>query len=243
MSNLSETRDAPDRSVIITLDGPAGVGKTTAARGLSDKLGFLFLDTGALYRAVAVHLLRCGVSPDTQTVPPTVLDSLDLRVDTDIGAMRVYLKDEEIGPLIRAEEISAAASKFSALKEVREALLAIQRTTASQHNTVAEGRDMGTVVFPYADVKFFLTADLTERARRRYKELSNKGLSVDSFKVEEDMRERDERDARRTYAPLVKADDAVCINTTRLPAERVLECLLEHIARMGFSALHDTRST
>ncbi|MDQ1240570.1 MAG: CMP/dCMP kinase, partial [Thermodesulfobacteriota bacterium] len=161
MVNCAKSEDEPSRSVIITLDGPAGVGKTTAARGLSDKLRFLFLDTGALYRAVAVHLLRCGISPNTQTVPPTAIDSLDLRVDMGIGAMRVYLNDEEIGPLIRAEEISAAASKFSALKEVREALLAIQRTTADQHNTVAEGRDMGTVVFPYADVKFFLTADLT----------------------------------------------------------------------------------
>ncbi|MDQ1239838.1 MAG: CMP/dCMP kinase, partial [Thermodesulfobacteriota bacterium] len=210
---------------------------------LSDKLRFLFLDTGALYRAVAVHLLRCGISPDTQTVPPTVLDSLDLRVDMGIGAMRVYLNNEEIGPLIRAEEISAAASKFSALKEVREALLVIQRTTADQHNTVAEGRDMGTVVFPYADVKFFLTADLTERARRRYGELSNKGLSVEVFKVEEDMRERDERDESRVYAPLVKADDAVCIDTTRLAAEQVLQRLLEHIARMRFSALNGIRST
>jgi len=243
MSCTTSSEGASGRPVIITLDGPAGVGKTTAARALSDRIGFLFLDTGALYRAVAMHLLRHGVSPDSAAVPADLLGSMDLRADMGIGAMRLYLGQEEITSEIRTEEISAAASQFSALREVRETLLEIQRETADRHDTVAEGRDMGSVVFPYADIKFFLTADLTERARRRYEELKHKGLAADAAKVEEDMRRRDERDATRSNAPLVRADDAVCIDTTVLAAEEVLECLLIHIEQRGIPSGHRERST
>ncbi len=156
----SQSHPSAARSRIITIDGPAGVGKTTAARTLSKKIGFLLLDTGALYRAVALHLVREGVSPDSLSVPREKLFSLDLKIEENVGDMLIYLQGEEISPYIRTEETAVAASKFSALPEVREFLLPLQRETARRQNTVAEGRDMGTVVFPDADLKFFFRGRL-----------------------------------------------------------------------------------
>lgn len=217
------------RSRIITIDGPAGVGKTTAAKNLSIRIGFLFLDTGALYRAIALHLLRHGLSQDVVAVPLEHLAPLDLRIEANIGGMRLYLNGEDITFRIRDEEISDAASKFSALAQVRRFLLPLQRDIARRQDTVAEGRDMGTVVFPEADLKFFLTADLQERARRRWMELMSRGSNVLQQDVETDIRSRDERDAGRLNAPLMRPGDAICIDTTDLSADEVVEQLLLHV--------------
>ncbi len=229
----SQSHPQANRSRIITIDGPAGVGKTTAARTLSRKIGFLLLDTGALYRAIALHLLREGVSEDSRSVPEDKLMSVDLRIEENVGNMLIYLQGEEISSRIRTEEIAVAASKFSALTEVRQFLLPLQRQTARQQDTVAEGRDMGTVVFPDADLKFFLSADLRERARRRYRELVLSGANVSPEEVAADVRSRDERDATRIVAPLVRPKDAISIDTTHLTPEGVLEQLLFHLREIG----------
>jgi len=228
MESHSKPRVAGSR--IVTIDGPAGVGKTTAAKALSLKIGFLFLDTGALYRAVALHLLRDGLSQDIASVPLHTLASMDLRIEVRVGGMILYLQGEDVTSDIRTEEISEAASKFSALAEVRRFLLPLQRETAHRHDTVAEGRDMGTVVFPDADLKFFLTADLQERAHRRYLELTNRGSKVLQEDVEADIRSRDDRDASRDNAPLMRPREAICIDTTHLTADGVVEELLLHLA-------------
>lgn len=229
----SQAHHPAARSRIITIDGPAGVGKTTAARTLSKKIGFLLLDTGALYRALALHLLREGVSQDSQSVPRERLISLDLRIEENVGDMLIYLHGEEISSCIRTEEIAVAASKFSALPEVRQFLLPLQRETARRQDTVAEGRDMGTVVFPDADVKFFLTADLRERAQRRYRELLRGGARATPEEVEADIRSRDERDATRVAAPLARPKDAISIDTTHLTPEAVVQQLLFHLTERG----------
>jgi cytidylate kinase len=156
--------------IVITLDGPAGAGKSTMARALARELGYLLLDTGALYRATALHLVRSGVRPGG-TVPAAALEALDLRVEPGVGSMRVFLGDEDVSGVIRDESVSRAASIFSTRPEVRRRLLDLQRRIAEGGGVVAEGRDMGTVVFPDADLKLFITAPLDERARRRFDEL------------------------------------------------------------------------
>ncbi len=223
------------RSRIITIDGPAGVGKTTVAKSLSSRIGFLFLDTGALYRATALGLLRSGVSQDSSSVSEKMLTSLKLRIEVNVGGMNLCLQGEDVTHQIRTEEISAAASKFSALPEIRRFLLPIQREIASRQDTVAEGRDMGTVVFPNADLKFFLTADLRERAYRRFLELISKGCQVIQQEVEADIKSRDERDAGRANAPLLRPKDAICIDTTNMRPEAVVQQLLLHLAKKGIA--------
>jgi cytidylate kinase len=221
-----------DSGNVITIDGPAGAGKSTIARALAEKLGFFFLDTGALYRAVALHLLRSGVNPEEEVVPDDALKGIDLRVASGTGRMNVFLGDEDVSERIRDESTGEAASIFSAGPEVRRALLDLQRSLAAGagRGVVAEGRDMGTVVFPHAAVKFFLTADLRERAKRRHAELREKGASPPLEEILTDMRARDRRDESRSRSPLVQAPDAVVVDTTALSPDRVLQVLLDHVA-------------
>ena len=217
--------------LIVTIDGPAGAGKSTIARELAQKLGFLLLDTGALYRATALYLVRSGVNPDEGTVPDDVLKRIDLRVEPGVGTMRVFLGDEDISQTIRGESVGDAASRFSAKPEVRRALLDLQRSLAAGRRVVAEGRDMGTVVFPDAAIKFFLTADLEERASRRFRELLERDASSPPLEeILADMRARDGRDESRHQSPLMRASDAVVVDTTALSPGRVLQVLLDHVA-------------
>jgi cytidylate kinase len=217
--------------VVITIDGPAGAGKSTAAGLLAAELGFCLLDSGALYRVLALHLLRRGVSPDAETVHPDALAAVNVRIMPRVGAMAVFLGDEDVSADIRKETIGAAASLFSARPEVRRALIGLQRSAVDSCNIVAEGRDMGTVVFPGAPIKFFLTAALNERALRRYLELSGRGLPADREVVAADMEERDRRDVTRAEAPLVRAPDAVLVDTTGMTAHAVLATLVDHVRR------------
>jgi cytidylate kinase len=207
----------------VTVDGPAAAGKSTVARLLSNRLGFALLDSGALYRGLALHLVRNKVGRDSGVVPQELLDSLDLRPEPGIGFMKLFLGSEDVTELIRDESIGDAASRFSALREVRSAVLDLQRRIGSQWNLVAEGRDMGTVVFPDAPIKFFLTADPEERAKRRHLELADRGDSSELRQVRSHMRQRDMRDRSRTTAPLVEAEDAVVIDTTGLSPEEVVD--------------------
>lgn len=227
----TEQRDERVRPLVVTIDGPAGAGKSTAARMLARRLEYFLLDTGALYRACAAHLLWWGVSPDAQRVPEAALDALDIRVEPQSASMKVFLGDEDVSDRIRIEAISSAASRFSAKTEVRSALLEIQRSAAAGGGVVAEGRDMGTVVFPDADVKFFLTADIEERSRRRYAELVERGEEASLGEVRRDMEARDRRDEERSAAPLVPASDAVIVNSSHLDAESVVEFMAGVVAR------------
>lgn len=218
------------RFLVITIDGPAGVGKTTSARLLSEGLGFCLLDSGAIYRVMALHLMRNGLLPNSEPVPEPILKSLDLRIEFHVGSMKVHLGGEDVTDIIREQRIGTVASQFSAQIEVRRALLDLQRSASSKWNLVAEGRDMGTVVFPDAKVKFFLTADLEERSRRRYLELVNKGEQTQLSLVKREIHSRDQRDESRQESPLVRPDDAIPIDTTLMDPEEVLECMMSHVA-------------
>jgi len=211
--------DAPAKRscrIVIAIDGPAGAGKSTMARLLAQHLGFFVLDSGALYRVMALHLLRRGVSPDCDIVSEADLQALDLVIQPEVGLMRLFLGSEDVTGLIREERIGICASRFSAKPEVRRALLDLQRQAALKWDLVAEGRDMGSVVFPHAQAKFFLTADLTIRSKRRHLELVARGENTELNTVVSTMRSRDLRDESRQESPLVMAPDAIRIDTTHL---------------------------
>jgi len=222
--------------VVVAIDGPAGAGKSTLARMLAKSLGFFLLDTGALYRVMALHLSRLGVNPDAEVIEDNALTSLNVRVEPEVAGMKLFLDHEEVSSLIRDEQVGNLASRFSARPEVRRALLDLQRSVGARADLVAEGRDMGTVVFPDARVKFFLTADPEQRAQRRYRELLERGQEVDWQDVREEMRARDQRDESRREAPLFPAKDAVVVDTTGLSPDMVLKLMLEHI-RSCFGSL------
>ena len=216
--------------ITVTIDGPAAAGKSTVARLLAQRLGFALLDSGALYRALALHLIRCGTSPDASSIPEEALDSLDLRIEPGVGSMKIFLGSQDVTGIIREESVGEAASKFSARPEIREVLLKIQREAGLQWNLVSEGRDMGTVVFPGAQVKFFLTADPEERSKRRYLEVTKRGDNPDFKKIDSEMRRRDHRDESRQTSPLVKAESAIVVNSTGLDPNEVVDLMAAKIA-------------
>jgi CMP/dCMP kinase len=212
--------------MIVTMDGPAGSGKSTAARQLARRLGFAFLDTGAMYRAVAYASLERNLPLDDEAAVGNLARSLRMAFDGD----RLIVNDNDVSDRLRTTEVTSAASRVAVLPVVREALVKLQREAARGKNMVTEGRDQGTVVFPKAGCKFFLTADPKERARRRALELEEQGQTVDLAEVLHQILERDERDASRDIAPLKPAEDALIIDTTSLELEEVL-ARLEQIVR------------
>ncbi|HLW64935.1 MAG TPA: (d)CMP kinase [Gemmataceae bacterium] len=217
--------------MIITIDGPAGSGKSSAAKALAQRLGFEMLDTGATYRAVALAIMRAGIDLGDEKHLRRLLSTLHI----EMPPQRVLINREDITAAIRTPEVSALASKVAAIGIVREYLVGLQRAIAAGRNMICEGRDQGTVVFPDAACKFFITADRVERARRRWKELLAKGSSatLDSVLAEQD--ERDQRDASRDHSPLRPAEDAIVIDTTLLTLEQVLD-LMERKIRPCLSA-------
>ena len=211
----------------IAIDGPAGAGKSTLARRLAEKLGFLYVDTGAIYRTVALAVLRAGIDPADAARGVPLLGGLDIRMSYGgDGVQRMYLAGEDVSEAIREHRVSSAASKASALPEVRAFLLDFQRRQAQEHDVVMDGRDIGTVVLPDADVKIFLTAAPETRAERRLLELEQRGQAADFNTVLRDIRERDHQDETRPVAPLKRAEDAALLDTTRLNLEQSLEGLL-----------------
>lgn len=220
----------PERPLVITIDGPAGAGKTTISRALAERLGYRYVDTGALYRGVAVAARQHGIAPDDLEGLATLCHRLELDfVKTDNG-LRLHLDGRDVTDQIRSPEITMLASAVSAQPVVRDCLLRLQRTLGAARAVVFEGRDMGTVVFPQADVKFFLTADLSTRAKRRFAEMG--GVSGPPLeKVTADMAQRDHNDSARDVAPLRPADEAVFIDSTHLDIDAVIDAMMAHIRR------------
>jgi len=214
------------KRLIIAIDGPAAAGKSTAGKALAARLGYTYLDTGALYRAVAWLAEREGLVDSPGPVLGALVRKADIRLEGDPQRPRVLVESRDVSAEIRTERVSQLSSKLSAVPEVRGALLALQRRLGEGGGVVMDGRDIGTVIFPDADVKFFVSASPVARARRRYAELRAKGVDADPEKVLVELEERDRRDSGRKYAPLKTADDAMSIDTTDLDPEAVLARLL-----------------
>ena len=225
MTPKAESRQGK-HGLIIAIDGPAGVGKSTVARLLAQRLGYLYLDTGALYRAVAWKVRDAGLSPDDRPAIAALLPETTLHMACGPEQAHVLLDGRDITGELRTPAVTALASIVSAIPVVREWLLPVQRQIGAEGCVVAEGRDIGTRVFPEAGVKFFLDADPDIRATRRHRELVAAGHSVQLDQTKRDLTGRDDRDRTRTVAPLTPAPDAECIDTSRIPAEMVVEHMM-----------------
>ncbi len=219
----------------IAIDGPAGAGKSSLSKLLAKELSYIYVDTGALYRAIGLKFSRLGFDTELNGDIDTILEDTMLDIRFIDGAQRVFLDGEDVSDDIRTPTASMMASAVSARPVVREFLLGMQRRLAANNNVVMDGRDIGTVILPNAQVKIFLTADVKVRAERRYKELIEKGQTVDFNEVLEDMKLRDYNDSHRAIAPLKQADDAVLADTTNLSFEESLALLIK-IVKEGISA-------
>ena len=211
---------------VIAIDGPSASGKGTVAKLVAQRLGFHYLDSGALYRLVALAALKCGIDSSDELALARLTQSLDVRFEGD----NVYLNQKLVTDLIRSEQVSAAASKLAALPAVRQALLRRQRAFRRPPGLVADGRDMGSVVFSDAMLKIYLIADSGERARRRYKQLIEKGMDANMTTLLQDIEARDERDSARAVAPLQKSGDASVLDTTGLTIDAAVEQVLARYA-------------
>lgn len=215
--------------MIIAIDGPSGAGKSTLAKKLAANLGFIYLDTGAMYRALALKILRQGVDLADDQKLAELVNSTSVDLQCDRAELKVLLDGRNVASEIRTPAVSQMASKASALKLVRDRMLELQRRLGDRGSVVAEGRDIGTVVFPDAQVKIFLSASAAERARRRCAELRAAGQPVDLDVTLREIEERDQRDSERALAPLRKADDALVIDSSNSTADEVAACVLAEI--------------
>ena len=213
----------------VAIDGPAGAGKSTIARAAAKELGFIYVDTGALYRAVGVYCLRKGITTTDADGVGSVLGEIKVELKFIDGVQHVYLNGDDVSTEIRLPEASMAASNVSAIPSVRAFLFDLQRDIASKNNCIMDGRDIGTVVLPNAKVKIFLTADPEERAMRRFKELEEKGSKVTYQEVLDDLKVRDYNDSHREIAPLKPAEDSVIVNTTGYTLEESINKIIDTI--------------
>jgi cytidylate kinase len=220
----------PARQLIVTIDGPAGAGKSTVARQLAERLGYLYLDTGALYRAVAWKVRSAGVNPEDGTAVSALLPEMRVSMDRRGDGVCVTVDGQDVTDELRSPEISTMASLVSAIPAVREWLLPVQRQVGHMGGVVAEGRDLGTRVFPAADAKFFLDADVNTRAGRRQQDLAGAARSVPLERTKQEIETRDQRDRSRAIAPLIPAEDAEVIDSTSLTVEQVIDRMMGKIA-------------
>jgi cytidylate kinase len=217
------------KKLIIAIDGPSGAGKSTAGKKLATQLHYLYIDTGAMYRAVALRALEAQIDLKDEEKVTALVAMTPIRLTGSPEELKVYIQDRDVTLAIRRPEVSQAASIVSSISGVRRALVAQQRRLGENGGVVLDGRDIGTHVFPQADIKFFLQADLYERARRRNLEEGQRGERHSLDETLQNITERDKRDSQRTYAPLRPADDAIQLNTSQLSPAQVVEKMLEHI--------------
>ena len=216
-------------NINVAIDGPSGAGKSTISKEVSKKLGFIYVDTGALYRSIALYVYNNKIDPDDVVAVSKSLSDISIRFDYIESEQHVFLNDADVSSDIRVHAISEYASKVSAIKEVRDYLLFMQRDIASKNNIIMDGRDIGTVVLPDATLKIFLTASAEVRAKRRFDELCQKGQTVEFDTVLNDIIERDKRDMERAVAPLKKADDAVLVDTSDCSFDESVEIICDLI--------------
>lgn len=207
----------------IAIDGPAGAGKSTIARRAAKELNFIYVDTGAMYRTIALGLLRRGTDIEEEAALLKALDEIEVSIGYEDGEQQMYLNGEKVSSLIRTEEVSSMASKSSAKPQVRAKLTDLQQGMAAREDVLMDGRDIGTVILPNAQLKVFLTASVETRAKRRYLEMQAKGAECTLEEIEKDIAERDHRDMNRATAPLRQAEDAVLVDSSDMTIEEVVE--------------------
>jgi cytidylate kinase len=217
----------------IAIDGPSGAGKSTVARSLARRLDYVYIDTGAMYRSLALRVKERGISPEDEPALKRLASSLRIRFTPAGQEIRVFCEDEDITESIRTPEISRLASSISKQKGVREALVQMQREMGKEGGVVLEGRDIGTVVFPDADIKFYLDAESHERIRRRYDEMVEKGVKVGLEETKEELLQRDYNDTHRVHSPLKRATDAMFIDSTHRSAEEVVDEMVRVVKQKG----------
>lgn len=215
--------------MIVAIDGPAGTGKGTISKLISDRLNFLSIDTGAMYRAVTLNLIRNNISLDDLKGVLEVLENSNIELTIDENGQKTFLNGEDVSALIRMPDVTSLVSPVSSIKEIREKLVELQRKFATGKDIVMEGRDITTVVFPNADIKIYLTAEQEERANRRYKEMIEKGIETTYEEVYESIKKRDHNDINKEYGALKVAEDAIVIDSTDMTIEEVYEKVKEII--------------
>lgn len=218
-----------DKQLVITIDGPAGAGKSTVGKALAKRMSYAYMDTGALYRAVAYNILKEGINHDDETGIFDLIKRINISLKIIDSNTKVFIDGEDITELVRTEEIGLMASSISAIPLVRTALLDIQKKAGEGGGIVTEGRDMGTIVFPNADVKFFLDANAEERINRRHKELIEKGMVVDLQTIEKDLTSRDKQDRERVIAPLKIPEGSVVIDSSNMNIFDVIENMMNFV--------------
>ena len=221
-------KNIDDKWRLIAIDGVAASGKSTTAKKLAGELGYHYLDTGAMYRAFALNLISNRIGKDDNYAVISSLETVDIKVECKNDQMKIYLGDEEVSEKIRANEVSKLTSQISAIPEVRRMMVELQRALVKSNDFIVEGRDIGTVVFPDADMKFFLTASVEERAKRRFAELKEDENVKTLEEIEKVIKERDLRDSTRTTSPLVSAEDAIRVDTTDMTVDEQVK----HLTRL-----------
>ncbi len=214
-------------SYSIAIDGPAGAGKSTIAKQIAKKMGFIYVDTGAMYRAMALYIIRKEIQPEESDRINLACKDADITIEYKEGEQIVILNGENVNPYIRSEEVGKMASASSVNRDVRLKLVELQRQLASKSNVIMDGRDIGTYVLPTADVKVFLTASSSVRAKRRYDELVQKGQACNIDEIERDIVDRDRRDSTREFAPLKQAEDAVLVDSSTMSVEEVIDTIID----------------
>ena len=209
----------------IAIDGPAGAGKSTIAKQLAKKLGYIYVDTGAMYRAISLYLIRKNIAADDVEGIKSVLDDINIKLEYDNDTQVVMLNGENVNGLIRTEEVGAMTSASSKNACVREKLVELQRAIAAENNVIMDGRDIGTCVLPNANLKVYLTASSKTRAERRWKEYKEKGIECNFNKIEEDIIDRDNQDMTREVSPLKQADDAVLVDSSNMTIDEVIDAI------------------